>query len=179
MYLAPYVRNACWMIIKASSGVIAVGCTRVVCVLWLVQTRHGFWGRVLFFYCSYVMPTPTNFGSTRRTAPHGGRNNAAKRAAAAANKKRVNNAFNETVKNIKSKMKHNNIMNGQYRNERLARLGLTQQQWYALAGILSTIQRYRKVQVIPVLQPISNRVRKTGLYTNANRNALIKWARSY
>ena len=141
------------------------------------------------------MPTPTSFGSKRRTAPHNGRSNAAKRAAAAAKKKRANNyaiflsamsfvtpyrkklernqAFNNTVANIRR-----GNMNIMYqRLHRMRPLGLTQQQWYALAGVLNTIQRHPN-HVRANLTPIAARVRATGRYTNANRNALIAWARS-
>lgn len=139
----------------------------------------------------------TNIGSKRRTAPHSGRNNAAKRAAAAAKKKRANNyatflsamtfvtpyrkklernqAFNNTVANIRANMNRNTIMN--QRQNRRRPLGLTQQQWYALAGVLNTIQRHPNVNVINALAPIGARVRATGRYTNANRNALIAWSR--
>jgi hypothetical protein len=142
------------------------------------------------------MPTPTGFGSKRRTAPHNGRSNAAKRAAAAAKKKRANNyatflsamafvtpyrkklernqAFNNTAANIRR-----GNMNIMYqRQHRMRPLGLTQQQWYALAGVMNVIQRHPNVNVISALAPIGARVRPTGRYTNANRNALIAWARS-
>jgi len=158
---------------------------------------------------SYVMPTPTSFGSKRRTAPHNGRSNAAKRAAAAANKKRANNAaaaaaaakkelnnydiflramsfvtpyrkklernqaFNNTVANIRRG--NMNIMYGG--QHRMRPLGLTQQQWYALAGVLNTIQRHPN-HVRTNLRPIRNSFHTSGRYTNANRNALIAWARS-
>lgn len=142
------------------------------------------------------MPTPTSFGSKRRTAPHNGRSNAAKRAAAAAKKKRNyaifleamkyvtpyrkiverNQAFNNTVNNAKSNMNYNNIMHE--RQTRRRPLGLTQQQWYALAGALLTVHRYPNVHLLPILQPISTRVRATGRYTKANRNAFISWAKS-
>jgi len=143
---------------------------------------------------SYVMPTPTSLGSKRRTAPHNGRNNAAKRAAASATKKKRNNyatflsamsfvkpyrkrlernqAFNNTVANIRRG--NMNIMYGR-QNRRLP-LGLTQQQWYALAGTLIAIQRHPN-HVRANLNPITARVRATGRYTNANRNALIAWSR--
>ena len=131
---------------------------------------------------------PTGFANTRRTVPHNGRNNAAKRAAAAA--KRANNyrkflmamsvvtpyrknlerkAFNNIVSNVRS---NKNIMNSG------PLLGLTQRQWYALAGTMMTIHRHPNVNTINVLKPMSIRVRATGRYTNANRNALIAWARS-
>lgn len=144
------------------------------------------------------MPTPTILGSSRRTAPHNGRSNAAKRAATAANKKRANNytkflsamalvtpyrknlerkkAFNNTVRNIIRKTKRNTIVYD--RQHRRQPLGLTQQQWYALVGTMLTIHRHPTVTMINVLNPIRNRVRATGSYTNANRNALIAWARS-
>jgi hypothetical protein len=143
------------------------------------------------------MPTPTGFGSKRRTAPHNGRSNAAKRAAAAAAKKKRNNyatflsamafvtpyrkrlernqAFNNTVANARSNMTQNTI--SYYRQHRRAPLGLTQQQWYALAGTMIAIQRHPN-HVRANLNPIVARVRETGRYTNANRNALIAWARS-
>lgn len=147
----------------------------------------------VLFCCSYVM---TNIGSKRRTAPHSGRNNAAKRAAAAAKKKRANNyatflsamtfvtpyrkklernqAFNNTVANIRR-----GVPNVSYAHQnRMRPLGLTQQQWFALAGVLNIIQRHPNVNVINALAPIGTRVRATGRYTNANRNALIAWARS-
>jgi hypothetical protein len=57
-------------------------------------------------------------------------------------------------------------------------LGLTQQQWYALAGTMNAIGRYPNITLINALTPIHNRVRATGRYTNANRNAMIAWARS-
>ena len=139
----------------------------------------------------------TNIGSKRRTAPHSGRNNAAKRAAAAAKKKRANNyatflsamtfvtpyrkklernqAFNNTVANIRANMNRNTIMN--QRQNRRRPLGLTQQQWYALAGTLIAIQRHPN-HVRNNFNPIVTRVRATGRYTNANRNTLITWARS-
>ena len=140
------------------------------------------------------MPTPTGFGSKRRTAPHNGRNNAAKRAAASAAKKKRNNyatflsamsfvtpyrkklernqAFNNTVANI---IRGN--MNIMYvRQHRMRPLGLTQQQWYRLAGAMIAIQRHPN-HVRNNLNPIAARVRATGRYTNANRNALIAWAR--
>ena len=140
----------------------------------------------------------TNIGSKRRTAPHSGRNNAAKRAAAAAKKKRANNyatflsamtfvtpyrkklernqAFNNTVANVRrGNMNRNTIMN--QRQHRRRPLGLTQQQWYALAGVLNVIQRHPN-HVRNNFKPIVTRVRATGLYTNANRNTLITWARS-
>jgi len=151
------------------------------------------------------MPTPTSFGSKRRTAPHNGRSNAAKRAAAAvaAHKKRANNAaaakkianniairalhfvipyrkklernqaFNNTAANIRANM--NNIM--YLRQHRMRPLGLTQQQWYRLAGVMNTIQRH-PMHVRTNLIPIRNSFHRTGRYTNANRNALIAWARS-
>jgi hypothetical protein len=146
------------------------------------------------------MPTPTILGSSRRTAPHNGRNNAAKRAATAAKKKRATflsamalvtpyrknlerinlerkQAFNNTVRNIISKTNRNTIMYN--RQHRRGPLGLTQQQWYALAGTMITIHRHPKVKLLNNLNPIRNRVRATkGQYTNANRNALIVWARS-
>jgi hypothetical protein len=146
------------------------------------------------------MTTPTRFGSSRRTAPHNGRNNAAKRAATAANKKRATflsamalvtpyrknlerinrerkNAFNNTVRNIISKTNRNTIVYN--RQHRRGPLGLTQQQWYALAGTMLTIHRHPTVTMINVLNPIRNRVRAAkGHYTNANRHELIKWARS-
>jgi hypothetical protein len=156
---------------------------------------------------SYVMPTPTSFGSKRRTAHHSGRSNVAKRAAAAANKKRANNAaaaaakkelnnydiflramsfvtpyrkklernqaFNNTVANIRRG--NMNIMYGG--QHRMRPLGLTQQQWYALAGVLNTIQRHPN-HVRTNLRPIRNSFHTSGRYTNANRNALIAWARS-
>jgi hypothetical protein len=146
------------------------------------------------------MTTPTRFGSSRRTAPHNGRSNAAKRAATAAKKKsatflsamalvtpyrknleRINrerkNAFNNTVRNIISKTNRNTIVYD--RQNRRQPLGLTQQQWYALAGTMITIHRHPKVKLINSLNPIRNRVRATkGQYTNANRNVLIAWARS-
>ena len=146
------------------------------------------------------MPTPTRLGSSRRTAPHNGRSNAAKRAATAAMKKRdvflsamalvtpyrknlerINreskNAFNNTVRNIISKTNRNTIVYN--RQHRRGPLGLTQQQWYALAGTMITIHRHPKVKLLNNLNPIRNRVRATkGQYTNANRNALIAWARS-
>jgi hypothetical protein len=146
------------------------------------------------------MPTPTSIGSSRRTAPHNGRNNAAKRAATAAKKKRATflsamaivtpyrknlerinrerkQAFNNTVRNIISKTKRNTIMYD--RQHRRQPLGLTQQQWYALAGTMITIHKHPKVKLINSLNPIRNRVRATkGHYTNVNRNALIAWARS-
>jgi hypothetical protein len=144
------------------------------------------------------MPTPTGLGSKRRTAPHNGRSNAAKRAAAAARKKRANNyatflramtfvtpyrknlerkqAFNNTVNNFRTNMNQNTIMYN--RQHRRIPLGLTQQQWYALAGSMSVIHRHPNVNMINVLNPIRNRVRATGRYTNANRNAFIAWARS-
>ena len=138
----------------------------------------------------------TNIGSKRRTAPHSGRNNAAKRAAAAAKKKRANNyatflsamtfvtpyrkklernqAFNNTVANIRR-----GVPNVSYAHQnRMRPLGLTQQQWFALAGVLNIIQRHPNVNVINALAPIGARVRATGRYTNANRNTLIAWARS-
>jgi hypothetical protein len=155
------------------------------------------------------MPTPTSFGSKRRTAPHNGRSNAAKRAAAAvaaavaANKKRANNAaaakrianniairalhfvipyrkklernqaFNNTAANIRA-----GVPNVSYqRQNRMQPLGLTQQQWFALAGVLNTIQRHPN-HVRTNLRPIRNSFHRTGRYTNANRNALIAWARS-
>jgi hypothetical protein len=146
------------------------------------------------------MPTPTRLGSSRRTAPHNGRSNAAKRAATAAKKKRdvflsamalvtpyrknlerINlerkTAFNNTVRNIIRKTNRNTIVyNRQHRRQPL---GLTQQQWYALAGTMITIHRHPKVKLLNNLNPIRNRVRATkGQYTNANRNALIAWARS-
>ena len=147
----------------------------------------------VLFCCSYVM---TNIGSKRRTAPHSGRNNAAKRAAAAAKKKRANNyatflsamtfvtpyrkklernqAFNNTVANIRR-----GVPNVSYAHQnRMRPLGLTQQQWFALAGVLNIIQRHPNVNVINALAPIGTRVRATGRYTNANRNTLIAWARS-
>jgi hypothetical protein len=147
----------------------------------------------VLFCCSYVM---TNIGSKRRTAPHSGRNNAAKRAAAAAKKKRANNyatflsamtfvtpyrkklernqAFNNTVANIRR-----GVPNVSYAHQnRMRPLGLTQQQWFALAGVLNIIQRHPNVNVINALAPIGARVRATGRYTNANRNTLIAWARS-
>ena len=146
----------------------------------------------VLFCCSYVM---TNIGSKRRTAPHSGRNNAAKRAAAAAKKKRANNyatflsamtfvtpyrkklernqAFNNTVANIRR-----GVPNVSYAHQnRMRPLGLTQQQWFALAGVLNIIQRHPNVNVINALAPIGARVRATGRYTNANRNALIAWSR--
>lgn len=144
------------------------------------------------------MPTPTGPGSKRRTVPHNGRSNAAKRAAAAARKKRANNyetflramtfvtpyrknlerkqAFNNTVANVRSNMNRNNIMYN--RQHRRGPLGLTQQQWYALAGTMLAIQRHPNVNMVHNITPISTRVRTTGRYTNANRNALLAWARS-
>lgn len=141
------------------------------------------------------MPTPTRLGSNRRTAPHNGRSNAATRAATAAKKTRATflsamaivtpyrknlerkQAFNNTVRNIINKTtKRNTIVYD--RQHRRQPLGLTQQQWYALAGTMMTIHRYPTVNLINVLNPIRNRVRATGRYTNANRNALIAWARS-
>jgi hypothetical protein len=146
------------------------------------------------------MPTPTRLGSSRRTAPHNGRSNAAKRAATAAKKKRATflsamalvtpyrknlerinlerkQAFNNTVRNIIRKTNRNTIVyDSQHRRQPL---GLTQQQWYALAGTMITIHKHPKVKLINSLNPIRNRVRATkGQYTNANRNALIAWARS-
>lgn len=139
----------------------------------------------------------TNFANKRRTAPHNGRSNAAKRAAASAAKKRRNNyasflsamsfvtpyrkrlernqAFNNTVANVRSNMSQNNIM--YQRQNRMRPLGLTQQQWYALAGTLTAIQRHPN-HVRAIFNPIVARVRETGRYTNANRNALLTWARS-
>jgi hypothetical protein len=146
------------------------------------------------------MTTPTSLGSSRRTAPHNGRSNAAKRAATAANKKRAtflsamalvtpyrknlerinrerNNAFNNTVRNIISKTNRNTIVYN--RQHRRGPLGLTQQQWYALAGTMLTIHRNPKVKLLNRLNPIRNRVRAAnGHYTNANRTDLIKWALS-
>jgi len=142
------------------------------------------------------MPTPTNFGSKRRTAPHNGRSNAAKRAAAAVKKKRNyaifleamkyvtpyrknlerQQAFNNTVNNVKSNMNRNNIM--YERQHRRIPLGLTQQQWYALAGSLLTIHRHPRVTLLPVIENIKTRVRGSGQYTKANRNTIIKWAKS-
>jgi|688.fasta_scaffold06597_10 hypothetical protein len=146
------------------------------------------------------MTTPTRFGSSRRTAPHNGRSNAAKRAATAAKKKRATflsamalvtpyrknlerinrerkQAFNNTVRNIISRTNRNTIMYD--RQHRRQPLGLTQQQWYALAGTMITIHKHPKVKLINSLNPIRNRVRATkGHYTNENRNALIAWARS-
>lgn len=146
------------------------------------------------------MPTPTRLGSSRRTAPHNGRSNAATRAATAAKKKRATflsamaivtpyrknlerinlarkQAFNNTVSNIIRKTNRNTIMYD--RQHRRQPLGLTQQQWFALAGTMITIHKHPKVKLINVLNPIRNRVRATkGHYTNANRNALIAWARS-
>ena len=141
------------------------------------------------------MPTPTGFGSKRRTAPHNGRSNAAKRAAASAAKKKRNNyeiflramtfvtpyrkklernqAFNNTVANIRRG--NMNIMYG--RQHRMRPLGLTQQQWYRLAGAMIAIHRHPN-NVRANLTPIATRVRTTGRYTNTNRNALIEWARS-
>jgi hypothetical protein len=147
------------------------------------------------------MPTPTRLGSSRRTAPHNGRSNAAKRAATAAIKKRATflsamalvtpyrknlerinreskNAFNNTVRNIISKKTTRNtiVYNRQHRR---GPLGLTQQQWYALAGTMLTIHRHPNVNMINRLNPIRNRVRAAkGHYTNANRKDLIEWARS-
>jgi hypothetical protein len=144
------------------------------------------------------MTTPTRFGSSRRTAPHNGRSNAAKRAATAAKKKRATflsamalvtpyrknlerinrerkNAFNNTVRNIISKTNRNTIVYD--RQNRRQPLGLTQQQWYALAGTMITIHRHPKVKLLNNINPIRNRVRATGSYTNANRNALIAWAK--
>jgi hypothetical protein len=144
------------------------------------------------------MTTPTRLGSSRRTAPHNGRNNAAKRAATAANKKRATflsamalvtpyrknlerinrerkNAFNNTVRNIISKTNRNTIVYN--RQHRRGPLGLTQQQWYALAGTMLVIQRHPNVNTVNAISPISTRVRTTGRYTNANRNALIAWAK--
>jgi hypothetical protein len=140
------------------------------------------------------MPTPTGFGSKRRTAPHNGRSNAAKRAAAAAKKKRANNyaiflsamsfvtpyrkklernqAFNNTAANIRRG--NMNIMYGG--QHRMRPLGLTQQQWYRLAGVMNTIQRHPN-HVRTNLRPIRNSFHRSGHYTNANRNALIAWAR--
>jgi hypothetical protein len=140
----------------------------------------------------------TNIGSKRRTAPHSGRNNAAKRAAAAAKKKRANNyatflsamtfvtpyrkklernqAFNNIVKKIRNGEQN---ISYKYRNAKYPKnLGLSEQQWYAFAGVLNTIHRHPNVNVINALAPIGARVRATGRYTNANRNTLIAWARS-
>jgi len=141
----------------------------------------------------------TNIGSKRRTAPHSGRNNAAKRAAAAAKKKRTNNyatflsamtfvtpyrkklernqAFNNTVANVRANMNRNTIM--YQRQHRRRPLGLTQQQWFALAGVLNTIHRHPNINVVNAIAPISARVRanRNYKYTNANRNALIAWSR--
>lgn len=146
------------------------------------------------------MPTPAGFNNKRRTAPHNGRSNAAKRAAEAAKKKRANNyasflsamafvtpyrknlerknrerneAFNNLVRNARS---NGNIMAGGH--GRGKPLGLTQQQWYALAGTLVAIHRYPNVNLVNALKPVSTRVRATGRYTNANRNALLAWART-
>jgi hypothetical protein len=141
------------------------------------------------------MPTPTGFGSKRRTAPHNGRSNAAKRAAASAAKKKRNNyatflsamafvtpyrkrlernqAFNNTAANIRRG--NANIM--YQRRHRMRPLGLTEQQWYRLAGVMNTIQRH-PMHVRTNLIPIRNSFHRTGRYTNANRNALIAWARS-
>lgn len=142
------------------------------------------------------MPTPTKFGSKRRTVPHNGRSNAAKRAVAAAKKKRDymrflmvmaivtpyrkklehNQAFNNTVNNVKSNVNYNNIM--YERQHRRIPLGLTQQQWYTLAGTLMTMHRHPNVTMLPVIENIKTRVRASGRYTNTNRNALIAWTKS-
>jgi hypothetical protein len=143
----------------------------------------------------------TNIGSKRRTAPHSGRNNAAKRAAAAANKKRANRElaiFLQAMtyvtpyrKNLERKDAFNNIVkkirNGEqnigyrYRNATHPKnLGLSEQQWYAFAGVLNTIHRHPNLNVVNALAPISARVRanRNYKYTNANRKKLIAWARS-
>lgn len=121
-------------------------------------------------------------------------NNAAAAAAAAAKKERENyeifltamsfvtpyrkklernEAFNNTAANIRR-----GNMNIMYtRQRRMRPLGLTQQQWYRLAGAMIAIHRHPN-NVRANLTPIATRVRTTGRYTNANRNALIAWARS-
>lgn len=122
-------------------------------------------------------------------------NNAAAAAAAAAKKERENyeifltamsfvtpyrkklernEAFNNTAANIQ----RGNMMNIMYQGRyRMRPLGLTEQQWYRLAGVMNTIQRH-PMHVRTNLIPIRNRFHATGRYTNANRNALIAWARS-
>jgi hypothetical protein len=148
------------------------------------------------------MPTPAGFNNKRRTAPHNGRSNAVKRASEAAKKKRAKNyasflsamafvtpyrknlerknlerrTFNNLVNNARSNANYGAIINGGH--GRGKPLGLTQQQWYALAGTLMVIHRYPNVNLVNAVKPIGNRVRATGRYTNANRNALLAWARS-
>jgi len=73
-------------------------------------------------------------------------------------------------------MSQNNI--SYERMQRMRPLGLTQQQWFALVGALTTIHRHPRVKMLNILSPIRKRVRKTGQYTNTNRNALLAWARS-
>lgn len=84
-----------------------------------------------------------------------------------------NEAFNNTAANIRR-----GNMNIMYtRRHRMRPLGLTEQQWYRLAGVMNTIQRH-PIHVRTNLRPIRNSFHRTGRYTNANRNALIAWARS-
>jgi len=88
------------------------------------------------------------------------------------------NAFNNTVRNIiNKKISRNTIVYN--RQHRRGPLGLTQQQWFALAGTMITIHRHPKVKLLNRLNPIRNRVRAAnGHYTNANRKDLIEWALS-
>lgn len=143
-------------------------------------------------------PAPTNLGSKRRTVPHNGHGNAAKRARASAEAKKRRNyvkfleamklvtpyrkklernkAFNNTVNNVRGNMNYNNIMfNLMYRRRPL---GLTEQQWFALAGAIITHIRHPNINVIPIHQPLAARVRATGRYTPENRNTIIAWAKT-
>ena len=65
--------------------------------------------------------------------------------------------------------------NHQYR---MQPLGLTQQQWFGLVGMLDLIYKNPRVPTGNVLRPIRRRIRAAaGRYTNANRNALIALAK--
>jgi hypothetical protein len=160
----------------------------------------------VLFCCSYVMTNIGSKRRTAPHSGRNNAAKRAAAAAAAANKKRANNAaaakkiannyatflsamtfvtpyrkklernqaFNNTVANIRR-----GVPNVSYAHQnRMRPLGLTQQQWFALAGVLNIIQRHPNVNVINALAPIGTRVRATGRYTNANRNTLIAWARS-